>query len=237
MIGYPDAAILQDMADQKENWMRVELHQHTCASKDSLVQPKRLLDHCERIGIDRIAITDHNEIKGALEAKALAPERVIVGEEIHTTQGELLGYFMTTFIPGGLEPTETIKRLRAQGAVISIPHPFDKTRGPQWTHSQLMAITPLVDAIETFNARCLSNQPNQMAANFAQEQGLPGTVGSDSHSLFEVGRAALSMPPFTDAAGFLDTLPVAQPHTRLSPWFVHLFSRYAVFYKSITSKK
>jgi len=219
------------MNNKSVNWLRVELHSHTCASKDSLVQPERLLEHCQRVGIDRVAITDHNEIWGALAAKALAPERVIVGEEIHTTQGELLGYFMTEHIPGGLEPVETIQRLRAQGAVISIPHPFDKTRGPQWTLDQLLSIIPLVDAIETFNARCLTNQPNKQAASFAQEHRLLETVGSDAHTLTEVGRASMTMPPFTEPAGFLDSLTCAQLHTRLSSWFVHLSSRYAALYK------
>ncbi len=235
MIGYPDAAILQHMTYQQENWVRVELHLHTCSSNDSLVQPEKLLDHCQQVGIDQIAITDHNEIKGALAAKALAPERVIVGEEIHTTQGELLGYFMTEFVPGNLEPIETIQRLRAQGAVISVPHPFDKTRDPQWTLDQLMAIIPLVDAIETFNARCLTNKPNIQAAAFASEHGLLETVGSDAHTLKEVGRASLNMPPFTDAPSFLHALRVAQFHTQLSSWFVHLFSRYAALYQRMTS--
>ena len=223
------------MHNEIEKRVRVELHLHTCASKDSLVQPKKLLEHCDRVGIDRVAITDHNSIAGALVAKALAPERVIVGEEIHTTQGELLGYFMTEFVPGGLEPIETIQRLRAQGAVISVAHPFDKTRGPQWTDDQLMAIIPLVDAVETFNARCLTNQPNEMAATFAREHGLLETVGSDAHTLKEVGHASLNMPPFTDSASFLDALRFAQLHTRLSSWFVHLFSRYAALYKRITA--
>ena len=223
------------MHNEIEKRVRVELHLHTCASKDSLVQPKKLLEHCDRVGIDRVAITDHNSIAGALVAKALAPERVIVGEEIHTTQGELLGYFMTEFVPGGLEPIETIQRLRAQGAVISVAHPFDKTRGPQWTDDQLMAIIPLVDAIETFNARCLTNQPNEMAAAFAREHRLLETVGSDAHTLKEVGRASLNMPPFTDPASFLESLRFAQRHTRLSSWVVHLCSRYAALYKRLTS--
>ena len=85
-------------------WLRVELHVHTAASTDSLVSPQKLINHCQRIGIDRVAITDHNSIDGALEAHALAPERVIVGEEIETTQGELLGYFMTSTSRPGLSP-------------------------------------------------------------------------------------------------------------------------------------
>ncbi len=224
------------MNNVPENWLRVELHTHTHASKDCLVKPEKLLKHCQRVGIDRVAVTDHNEIQGALAAKALAPERVIVGEEIHTTQGELLGYFMTEHIPGGLEPVETIERLRSQGAVISVPHPFDTTRGPQWTREQLLAIIPLVDAIETFNARCMTNQPNKQAAAFARKHNLLETVGSDAHTLKEVGRASLTMHPFTEAPGFLESLKTARLHTRKSSWFVHLFSRYAAFYKQLITE-
>jgi hypothetical protein len=227
------AAILLPMETSVDHWVRVELHLHTYASMDSLVQPKKLLEHCARIGIGRVAITDHNSIDGALAAKDLAPDRVIVGEEIETTQGEILGYFMREWVPGGLEPMAAIERLRAQGAVISVSHPFEQTRGPKWTYDQLLAITPYVDAIETFNARCFTNQPNEEAAAFAQKHGLQGTVGSDAHSLFEVGRAVLHLPPFENAAGFLSSLPSARPNTRLSPPYVHLFSRYAHIHKKM----
>lgn len=214
-----------------KNWLQVELHQHTDASKDSLVKPQKLLDHCARIGIDRVAITDHNSIEGALAAKAIAPDRVIVGEEIETTQGELLGYFLSEWVPNGLEPLETIKHLRAQGAVISVSHPFDTTRGPKWTYAQLEAIAPYVDAFEVFNARCLTNKPNKKAAAFVREHGLLATVGSDAHTLIEVGQATLKMPSFTDPTSFLAALQNGQPHTRLSPAIVHLFTRFAVFNK------
>ena len=217
------------MNTEYKPWVRVELHLHTCASQDSLVRPQELLDHCKRIGIDRVAITDHNSIAGALEAQALAQDRVIVGEEIETTQGELLGYFMTEFVPGGLEPMDTIARLRAQGAVISVSHPFDQTRGPKWTNEQLIAIAPHVDAFEVFNARCFTNQPNRLAAAFASQHGLLETVGSDAHSLLEVGRASLLMPPFLDAGEFTAALKHARAKTRRSTLFVRLFSRWAFF--------
>lgn len=221
------------MTSIPEKSVRVELHCHTCASKDSLVKPERLLQHCKRKGIHRIAITDHNVIDAALKIKARDPERVIVGEEIETSQGEVIGYFMSEWIPPGLDPIETIQRLRAQGAVISVPHPFDRMRGPQWTEDQLEQIAPLVDAIEVFNARCLSNQANIKARNFAEAQHLLATVGSDAHSLWEVGRASLIMTAFTNPQEFKASLKDAKPLTSLSPAFVHLFSRYAVFRKTI----
>jgi len=213
------------------DWVRVELHLHSDASGDSLLKPQQLIEHCARIGIDRVAITDHNSIEGALAAYTLAPERVIVGEEIETTQGELLGYFMSEWVPPGLAPMQAIERLRDQDALISVSHPFDRTRSANWSEEQLARIAPYIDAIEVFNARCLTNAPNHKAAVFAQQQGLLGTVGSDAHSLVEVGRAALNMPAFDDAASFLASLPEAQFDTRLSSPFVHLRSRFAAFSK------
>ena len=221
------------MSNERRSTMRVELHVHTCYSKDSLVDISRLLAHCRKIGIDRIAITDHNEIDGALEAYQIAPDRVIVGEEIQTTQGELLGYFMQERVPSELEPMEAIRRLKAQGAVISVAHPFDSIRGQHWAFDELEKITPYIDAIETYNARCLTEGPNQQAAIFARDHNLLATVGSDAHSLKEVGQASLWMAPFNGPVAFKAALKTVEMDTRLSPAFVHLFSRFAVYRKKI----
>jgi len=221
------------MNNTEDPFVRVELHVHTRVSKDSLMPIEKLLKRCQSIGIDRVAITDHNQIEAALRAKSIAPAHFIVGEEIETTQGELIGYFMTEWVPAGLEPMETIKRLRAQGAVISVSHPFDTVRNQHWAEADLVAIADHVDAIETFNARCLGQAPNRKAASFARQHGLLETVGSDAHSLWEVGQATLQMAEFDDAAGFKAALKDAQQATQLSPPFVHLFSRYAVFFKKL----
>lgn len=222
------------MSNPGKDLLRVELHLHTCYSKDSLVKPDALLQYCKRHGIDRVAITDHNVIEGALAAKALDPERVIVGEEIQTSSGgEIIGYYMTEWVPPGLSPIETISRLRDQGAVISIPHPFDTHRGPQWREDDLLAIAAQVDAIEVFNARCLSDVPNARAKAFAESQGLLQTVGSDAHSLREVGRATLVMERFEGPEAFKVSLKSAEQDVRLSPASVHFYSRYAVLAKRI----
>ena len=221
------------MKSIEQKRVRVELHLHTRRSKDSLVSIEDLLKRCDQVGIDKVAITDHNQIENARKTKAMFPDRVIVGEEIETTRGELIGYFMTELVPPGLEPMAAIDRLRAQGALISVAHPFDTTRTQHWAEDELEAIATYVDAIETFNARCLSNKPNQAAEDFAKKHGLQETVGSDAHSLWEVGRAYLTMPGFADAAGFAAGLPKAEKTTRLSSPLVHLFSRYAVLNKKL----
>lgn len=216
--------------------VRVELHAHTRASKDSLVPVEKLLSHCRKKGIDRIAITDHNVIQGALKAKQLDPDRVIVGEEIATTKGELLGYFMLEWVPPNLEPEDAIQRLQDQGAVISVAHPFDTTRRQHWSEEDLAAIAPHLDAIETFNARCFNDEPNRQATAFAQNHNLLETVGSDAHTLWEMGRAMLLMGDFQDADSFKAALKQAVKETRLSSPLVHLFSRYAVFVKRLKEK-
>ena len=209
----------------------LETHCHTIYSGDSLQQPAALVAACARKGIDRVVVTDHNKIAGALAAQAIDPQRVIVGEEIMTTQGELLAAFVQERVPPGLTPEETIAILRQQGAFISVSHPFDATRKGHWQPQNLEHIAPLVDAIETFNARCLTSEPNRKAAEFARRHGLPGTAGSDAHTSFELGRAVLSLPEFHDAATLRQAVAQAAPRTRLSSPFVHFTSRYASWYK------
>lgn len=213
--------------------LRVEFHCHTIYSKDSLVRPENLLKTCEKKGIDRIVISDHNTTRGAFQAQKLDPQRVIIGEEILTQKGELLAAYMQEEIPAGLTPMETIKRLREQGAFISVSHPFDKLRSGHWQTEDLLEIAPLVDAIEIFNARCMSPDFNRQADEFARQHQLLGTVGSDAHAAFELGRAAMLLPEFEDAQSFKAALSQAQFETRMSSPFVRFTSRYAVFYKAI----
>lgn len=213
--------------------INVELHCHTYHSSDSLMLPKQILQACDRRGIDLIAITDHNSIAGARETAALDPERVIIGEEILTTEGEILGYFVQEEIPRGLPPMEVVERLKAQGAVISIAHPFDPTRGCRWSMETLETLFPHLDALEVLNARCWNNQPNDKAADIARNAMLYGTAGSDAHAPAEVGRAYLRLPAFSDAASFKEALAHAHIMGRRSIPLVHLYSRYATWRKRL----
>jgi predicted metal-dependent phosphoesterase TrpH len=211
----------------------VELHCHTFRSKDSLASPQALIEVCRRRGIDRLAVTDHNTIRGAREAAELAPELIIIGEEILTTEGELLGYFMTEEVPPRLSPQETIDRLRSQGAVISVSHPYDYARQGAWREEVLRPLLHQLDALEAFNARTYSTGPNERAAALARAAGLPGLAGSDAHAPFEVGRGLTLLEPFVDAATFRGALATARLVTRRSPPWVHLVSRYAVLRKRL----
>lgn len=206
----------------------VELHSHSYASYDSRLQPTDIVSACREKGIDKLAVTDHHSIRGAVELHALAPQLVIVGEEIMTTHGELLAYFVEEEVPRGLTPEEAIARLKAQGAVISVPHPFDRWRGGAWRESDLMAILPLVDAIEVFNSRCVFKGDNTRALAFARQHGKLCAVGSDAHYRLELGRAVLKMPHVPNAAvELLAGLAQAEPMCRLSSPFVHAFNMLA----------
>ncbi len=207
--------------------LQVEFHCHTVYSKDSLTSLSALLADCRRKGIDRLAITDHNRIGGAMLAQQMDPELIIIGEEIMTARGELLAFFVQEEVPKGLDPIEAIHRLRAQGAFISVSHPFDRARHGAWDLPDLEEITPLVDAIETFNARCLSNEPNLAADAYASSHALPGTCGSDAHILREVGTASQWLPAFNDAQGLKQVIHQARFKKQLSPFWVHFASTYA----------
>ncbi len=207
--------------------LRVEFHCHTEASGDSLMRPADLVRTARRKGLDRLVVTDHNTIRGAQAAQALDPELVIVGEEILTTRGELLCAFVTEEVPAHLTPLEAIKRLRDQGAFISVSHPFDRVRKGAWQEDDLLEIAPLVDAIEVFNSRCLSRAYNAAAKAFAERHGIPGTVGSDAHGLVEVGRSFLVVEQFAGAEQLRQVVGRGVPRAKASPWWVHLISRYA----------
>jgi hypothetical protein len=215
-----------------ERW-QVELHTHTLWSKDCVVSFDTILRLCQERDIDRIAITDHNTAEGALALHKIAPDQVIVGEEIMTTQGEILGYFMHETIPAGLSPEETIRRLRDQGAAISVSHPFDRLRKGAWLEADLLKIIDLVDAIETFNSRCMYKADNDQAKAFARTHDLTGTIGSDAHSRPEYGRALMRMQPFEGASDFVAALTTAEHLERYSSWFVHANSKTAKWSKKL----
>lgn len=207
--------------------IRAEFHCHTIRSKDSLLKPADLVKACKQKGIGRVVITDHNSIRGALEAQQIDPDLVIVGEEIMTSRGEILASFVKEEIPRGLDPQEVITRLREQGAFISVSHPMDRVRSGAWKKEDLDQIIDQVDAIEVFNARCWYSEDNPLALAYANQHHLPGTAGSDAHVAFELGRAVLEIRPFHTANELREYLPDAKMDGRLSSRWVHFTSFWA----------
>jgi predicted metal-dependent phosphoesterase TrpH len=205
-----------------EKLIKVDFHCHTNYSPDSLNRLPQLLQLARQRGLDRLVITDHNRLDGALAAKEMDPDFVIMGEEILTTRGELCASFVKEEIPRDLSPEEAIDMLRQQGAFISVSHPFDPQRG--WQLEDLMEIIDKVDAVEVYNARCLNNKYNIQAVEFAMQHHLGGTVGSDAHTPFEVGKVGLFLPDFQDAEGLKAVIRQGDVQGKLSPAWVHVLS-------------
>lgn len=213
---------------------KVDLHSHTIYSKDCLTRPEAAIARARSLGLDKLAITEHDNLAGALRAKELAPDLIIVGEEIKTTHGELIAYYVKEEVPPGLSPQETIRRLREQGAVVAIPHPLDSLRNSAMGMANVMEVIDQVDAIEVRNARCVRPQDNLAALKLAQEHGLLVTAGSDAHIPFELGYCYVEMPEFEDdAESFMDALQSAKPMGKESPFWPHLFSTWAKWRKRI----
>ena len=201
--------------------IRAEFHCHTVYSHDSGNRIPQLIAGAHERGISRLAITDHNTIRSALIAKELDPDLVIVGEEILTASGELLAYYVKDEIPKRLSAKETITRLKDQGAFIAIPHVFDLRRHG-WRMADLLEILPFVDALEVFNARCLTESINQRGRDFAREHGMPMIAGSDAHSLVELGLGAVRLPVFNSPEELREALKTAVIKGRLVSPLEHL---------------
>lgn len=174
----------------KEPRAFLDLHCHTAASFDCRSRPRDVVRAAFERGLTHLAITDHNRIDGALEARAVAPPGlvVLVGEEIRTAEGDLIGLFLESPVPPGLSAREAIAAVREQGGLVGIPHPFDRWRGSLGRRTWLRELAPTIDWIEVHNARALF-RANARAAAFAAEHGLPGVAVSDAHTLLEVGVA------------------------------------------------
>ena len=163
-------------------------------------------------GLTHLAITDHDRIDVALEARELAPPEltVIIGEEVKTRDGDLICLFLERAIPPGLSAQETIAAAREQGGLVGIPHPFDRMRGSILRDAAMASLAPAVDWVETHNARIVGHG-NEDAAAFAHDHGLPGVAVSDAHSIMEIGVAytILEGDPSTPA-GLLAALATAE---------------------------
>jgi dephospho-CoA kinase len=205
---------------------RVDLHMHTHASTDCLSAPADVIARAREAGLDRIAITDHNEIEGAFEARSLAPDLVIVGEEVRTAEGlDLIGLFLEEHIPRGGTFREVADEIRRQGGVVYVPHPFDSHRGT--TEAFLDGVRDCIDAVEGLNARIHDPRRNQRAQNWAHANGFPLGAGSDAHLLREIGRARVVMPAFDGPAEFLAALSRGRIEGSSSSYLVHLGSTWA----------
>ena len=207
--------------------MKADLHVHTGYSPDCVTSLARIIARCTHLGIECVAITDHNTIAGALDMKRVAPFKVVIGEEIETTDGEVIGYFISEEIPSGLTALETILRIKKQGGVVCIPHPFDPFRFSAIHRDSLEALVPHIDIIEAFNSRLLLRRHAARAEAFARKHGLLISAGSDAHTASEVGNAYVEMPDFNDRKQFLSALAQGTITGKISSPLVRLRSNWS----------
>jgi predicted metal-dependent phosphoesterase TrpH len=198
---------------------RADLHLHTCYSPDSRLSLQEVLRRCPEAGIDCLAVTDHGTVEGALRVREMATFSVIVGEEVMTTEGEMLGFFLEKTVPSGLSAARTVELIREQGGLVGVPHPFDRFYRSCLKRETLMALLPQVQFIEGFNARSIFQRGK--AQDFARGHGLVMTAGSDAHTPAEVGRAYVEMPPFQGPQGFLESLGKGRIVGRTTSVWVH----------------
>ncbi len=214
---------------------RVEFHCHTCYSPDCLVTPEALVRRARDLGLDKVVITDHNTIRGALAAREVDPDLIVVGEEILTTVGEFIAFYVQEEVPRGLLPEEVLARLRDQGAVIAISHPLDTLRGSAMGRENTLRFIRDVDALETYNARNHRAWMNEEAARLAEEHSLGQFGGSDAHSLWELGRVVTVLPPFDDPESLRAALRQSTVVGQGSPFWVHGISTISKLIKRVWS--
>ena len=207
---------------------------HTSHSPDSLMEPEKLVSRCMATGLDCIAITDHNTIAGALEVQHLAPFRVIVGEEIKSQDGEIIGLFLQEAIPRGLPSLETVQRIKEQGGLVSVPHPFDHFRRSVIERHALQEIVSYVDIVETFNARNTLQRDNRKALELALEHGILMSAVSDSHTPVEVGRTYVEISDFDGTpAGLREALAQANQVRRQITPLIHFLTAFTKVQKRL----
>jgi len=171
--------------------LSVELHSHSALSHDGRDPVDMLLEQAAAVGLDALAVTDHDEIDASLEAVELADEYGLVGipgMEVTSAAGHVLAFGIEKLIPAGLGYDETLDRIHDQGGLAVVPHPFQKSRhgvAPHISDDQLAN----ADAIEVYNSRLLTGRSNRQAESFAVNHGVPMTAGSDAHIAEMVGQA------------------------------------------------
>jgi len=190
-----------------EGWVRVDFHSHTMWSGDSTTTPDELHECVAASGIDVLCITDHNAIKGAVELADELPCRVIVGEELKTHAGEIIGLFLRERIPQGIPPAEAAQGIRDQGGLVYVPHPFDPMRNNLRLDVLDELVTAgLVDGIEVLNGKTSLKSLNKQAVTYASKHGLAIGAGSDAHVAEAIGAVYLEMPDFDGPEDFLNAM-------------------------------
>jgi hypothetical protein len=192
----------------------VDLHMHTDHSSDCATPVEVLIETARDRGFGAIAVTDHNEVSGALAAAKVAESmddfKVIVGEEVKTAeQGEVIGLFIKEKIPRGMTMAETIAEIRRQGGLVYVPHPFDRMHSvPDYQH--LLDIVDEIDLLEVFNPRVAITSFNEEAERFARKYDIVPAAGSDNHVAQGLGSVRVRLRDFDGPEEFLESMRDAE---------------------------
>jgi len=194
---------------------------------------EQVINRCLEIGINCIAIADHGTAEGALKMQSLAPFPVIVAEEILTPHGEIIGMFLKEGIPSGLSIEQTISRIRAQDALVCIPHPFDIFRRVGLGGKILEELAGQIDVLEVFNSRSPFPRSSVKARAFAEKYSIAKSAGSDAHTPNEIGNAYVEMPEFNGKDDFLNALAKGKLFGHRTNPLVHFVSAWARLKKQL----
>ena len=188
--------------------VKVDLHVHSSASADCSCEPERVAARCRQLGLSPIFLTDHNTLAGVERLRELGEERIVAGEEIMSTGGELIGLFLRRKVRRGLTPKETAIEIKLQGGLVYLEHPYDPFRR-HLNEDGIETLSDLIDIVEVFNGRS-DDQTNRRAEELCGILDAARGAGSDAHSLSEIGSVYLEMPEFAGAEDFLVKLGSAR---------------------------
>jgi predicted metal-dependent phosphoesterase TrpH len=218
-----------------------DFHVHTRHSRDSLLGEDRFIRLALERGLTHVAITNHNNVEGAVAVRdrvaALGLEErlhIVLGEEVSSADGEIVGIYLTHTVPPGLSAEATADAIHAQGGLVSIPHPYDPFRRSHIRKGPLLQLAEAgkVDAIEVFNSRVTFARHNEEAADLAVRYGIPGIACSDTHSGIEVAMSFNALPAFASADELRAALRENEWHGSRSTKWIHLTTRWAVWSKA-----
>ncbi len=205
--------------------LKADLHIHSEYSMDCNMPLEKIIERCQEVGVNCIALSDHGTAEGALKLREMAPFKVIVAEEVLTTpHGEIMGLFLEETIPSGFSAEETIARIRAQNGLVCVPHPFDTFRHSALGSEAVEAIADQIDICEVLNARGVLKRDSIKAEAFAARHGLVRSAGSDAHTPGEIGAAYVEMPDFKGREDFLEALKKGNIMGHYSSPFIHFAS-------------
>lgn len=217
--------------------VKVDFHVHTVYSPDSVINFEDLRDGCRRGGIDAVAIMDHDVIEGAFEYAARSEEllsagewapRVLVGEEVRTTGGEICGLFLRDWVPDHMPPRETMEFIREQGGLVYIPHPFDLLKLKRLKASELVELSELIDIVEEFNGKPRFPPANVLARRFLERHPMAGAAGSDAHDPTRLGAAFVEVEDFTGPEDLMEKLSDGTVSGSMYSPFASAFTRFRI---------